>query len=211
MLEVKDIYFHYEKQKQDYRYDFSLGKGEIIAISGVSGAGKSTLLDLIAGFLMPNKGEINLNDQDILSLPPEKRPVSILFQNDNLFEHLSVNKNIALGVLGNENSNENQAAISNALKDVGLENFGNQLASKLSGGQKQRVALARTLLRNRPILLLDEPFTGLDEKTAKDMQALLKKLVKQHKWHAIIVTHNKYDANAMGAKNYVMKNAILQS
>ncbi len=211
MLEVKNIYFHYEKQKQDYCYDFSLGEGEIIAISGVSGAGKSTLLDLIAGFLMPNKGEINLNGQDILSLPPEKRPVSILFQSDNLFEHLSMNKNIALASLGNENSNENQTAISNALKDVGLENFGNQLASNLSGGQKQRVALARTLLRNKPILLLDEPFTGLDEENAKDMQALLRKLVKQHKWHTIIVTHNKHDANAMGAKNYVMKDAVLQS
>ncbi len=203
MLEINNLNFHYEKQEQDYLYNFKLEAGEIIAITGVSGSGKSTLLDLIAGFLTPTSGNILFNNKDITNLTPQERPISILFQENNLFDHLSVNKNLELVT-------KNKQAINNALKDVGLESFTNQKASKLSGGQKQRVALARTLLRNRPILLLDEPFASLDEETTVKMRNLLRKLIKQYVWHTIIVTHNKDDALALGAEIYAMKNGVLQ-
>jgi len=207
MLEIKNIEYSYKKEKQTYRYDFSLKAGEIIVISGVSGAGKSTLLDIIAGFLTANSGEIILDQVKLTNLAPEHRPISILFQDENLFEHLSVEKNLALAF---SKAIIDKEKIAIALKNVGLVGYEKRWAKSLSGGQKQRVALARTLLRNTPILLLDEPFNALDKKTVKDMRLLVKNLVKQYKWHTIIVSHNIEDAAELNAKNYVMKNGILK-
>lgn len=183
---------------------------EVVAILGQSGSGKSTLLDIIAGFVEPSSGSMSLDDKELLGLAVEKRPVSILFQSHNLFEHLSVQKNILLGVSKTlKDSIEEVEKVQAILKEVGLEAFEHTLASKLSGGQQQRVALARVLIRREPILLLDEPFTGLDEKTKIEMLDLVKKITVEHGLHTIMVTHEIEDCDRIANKVYKMQNHTL--
>ncbi|APW66928.1 MULTISPECIES: thiamine ABC transporter ATP-binding protein [Arcobacteraceae] len=209
MLKIKNLQYSYENSnsKENYTYNLEVKEQEIVAILGESGSGKSTLLDLIAGFIEALDGSITLNQKELLALGVEKRPISILFQNHNLFEHLNVKKNILLG-LGKTNLND-EKRVRNILKDVGLEEFENTLSSQLSGGQQQRVALARVLLRNKPILLLDEPFSGLDEQTKIIMLDLVKNITQEHKLHTIMVTHDKHDCERIASKVYKMKDYLL--
>ncbi len=200
MFEIKNLSFCHPGQAIPLVYNFCSMPSTISAITGPSGIGKSTLLDLIAGFLTPVSGAIRLNEVNIISLPPEKRPVSILFQADNLFEHLSVQTNLELGLP--KSSNRKAKLIKSALKEVGLDGYETRRASDLSGGQKQRVALARTLLRNQPIVLLDEPFANLDENTARDMRALVKRLTRKNAWHTLLVTHNPTDVKDLADRIY---------
>ncbi|WP_121627895.1 thiamine ABC transporter ATP-binding protein [Poseidonibacter antarcticus] len=210
MLKIKNLQYKYKNSntKETYTYNLEVKESEIIAILGQSGSGKSTLLDLIAGFIDPLSGSILLDQKELLSLSVEKRPMSILFQNHNLFEHLNVQKNILLG-LGRTNADDKKA-VSNILKKVGLEKFEHTLSSQLSGGQQQRVALARVLLRNEPILLLDEPFSGLDEQTKIIMLDLVKNITQEHKLHTIMVTHDMQDCKRIASKVYRMQNYLLE-
>ena len=170
MLSIRNVQYRYKDANDIYNYTLHAKPKEVVAILGQSGSGKSTLLDIVAGFVEPSSGSISLDQKDLLGLPVEKRPVSILFQSNNLFEHLSVQKNILLGVSKVlKDSIAEIEKIQAILKEVGLEAFEHTIASRLSGGQQQRVALARVLIRREPILLLDEPFTGLDEKTRVEM------------------------------------------
>ena len=210
MLKIKDLQYKYKNSntKENYTYNLEVQESEIVAILGQSGSGKSTLLDLIAGFIEPLSGNILLNQKELLTLSVEKRPMSILFQNYNLFEHLNVQKNILLGL---EKTNiDDKKAVSNILKKVGLEKFEHTLSSQLSGGQQQRVALARVLLRNKPILLLDEPFTGLDEQTKIIMLDLVKNITQEHKLHTIMVTHDIQDCKRIASKVYRMQDYLLE-
>lgn len=209
MLKIKDLQYQYKNSnsKEKYTYNLEVKEQEIVAILGQSGSGKSTLLDLIAGFIDPLEGSIVLNQKELLTLSVEKRPMSILFQNHNLFEHLDVQKNILLGL--GKTKPEDKKAVSNILKVVGLEKFENTLSSQLSGGQQQRVALARVLLRNEPILLLDEPFSGLDESTKIIMLDLVKNITQEHNLHTIMVTHDTQDCERIASKIYSMQNYIL--
>jgi thiamine transport system ATP-binding protein len=186
MLALEQVRFAYRPEEAPWIFNLEVEPGENIGISGASGSGKSTLLDLIAGFLAPQSGDIRLDGVSLLTLPPEERPVSILFQRENLFEHLSAARNLALGVPGRLDA-------ATALAEVGLDDPGSRPVSKLSGGQQQRVALARTLLRDRPVLLLDEPFAALDAETAGAIRARVKSLVKSRRWHTILVSHAKDD------------------
>lgn len=201
MLALDGVTFRYLGTEAPWRFDLEVAPGEIVGISGVSGSGKSTLLDLIAGFLTPLAGEITLDGRSLLGLPPEARPVSILFQADNLFDHLSAARNVELG-LGTSAAprSERQRQVQSALEAVGLGDFSNRMVAKLSGGQKQRVALARTLLRDRPVLLLDEPFTALDDQTAAEVRDYLTALVAAHRWHTVMVSHDAEDLAAVGAR-----------
>lgn len=210
MLKIENLQYKYKNSntKEKYTYNLEVKESEIVAILGQSGSGKSTLLDLIAGFIDPLGGSILLDQKELLSLSVEKRPMSILFQNHNLFEHLNVQKNILLG-LGETNANDKKA-VSNILKKVGLEKFEHTLSSQLSGGQQQRVALARVLLRNEPILLLDEPFSGLDEQTKIIMLDLVKNITQEHKLHTIMVTHDMQDCKRIASKVYRMQNYLLE-
>ena len=209
MLKIKNLQYSYENSnsKENYTYNLEVKEQEIVAILGESGSGKSTLLDLIAGFIEALDGSITLNQKELLALGVEKRPISILFQNYNLFEHLNVKKNILLGL--GKTYLKDEKRVSNILKDVGLEEFENTLSSQLSGGQQQRVALARVLLRNKPILLLDEPFSGLDEQTKIIMLDLVKSITQEHKLHTIMVTHDKHDCERIASKVYKMKDYLL--
>jgi len=201
MLTFNNLQFAYPKSKP-YHFDFSVEPSEIVGISGASGSGKSTLLDLAAGFQKPSSGQIELDDHSILDLPPEERPISILFQKDNVFGHLSAAQNVQLGRKEEIDANEK-------LAEVSLKGFENQKCASLSGGQQQRVALARTLARNQPVLLLDEPFSALDGETAGHMRDLVKRLVKQNNWHVILVSHHAQDFDVLADRLFNLQDGSL--
>jgi len=210
MLNVTNLKYEYENATDLYEYSMSVQSGEIVAILGQSGSGKSTLLDLIAGFLSASSGSIKLDGRDLTNLSVEKRPLTILFQNHNLFEHLTVQKNILLGVSKVLKENiEDVEKVQEILSEVGLEKYEHSLASTLSGGQQQRVALARVLMRREPILLLDEPFTGLDAQTRVQMLDLVKKITIENNLHTIMVTHEIQDCELIANRVYQMEDHIL--
>lgn len=202
MLVLEGFAYAHRGHGQAYAFDMEAQPGEVTAITGASGAGKSTLLDLIAGFLQPAAGRISLDGLDLSPLPPERRPVSILFQSETLFEHLSAAANVALGLPAGTERRRTEVRVAEALAEVGLPEVGRQRAATLSGGQKQRVALARTLLRDRPVLLLDEPFSALDEDTRASVRQLVGKLTAQRQWHTVLVSHNPEDSTVLARRSY---------
>ena len=171
-------------------FDLQVAAGECIAIVGPSGAGKSTLLNLIAGFVLPTRGEIWLNGENHTQSAPYERPVSMLFQENNLFPHLTAQQNLALGLKTSLKLTAlEQDQIERVADAVGLTSFLSRLPNSLSGGQKQRVALARCLLRDKPILLLDEPFSALDPELRMEMLNLIDALCHSKKLTLLLVTH----------------------
>ena len=171
-------------------FDLQVAAGERIAIVGPSGAGKSTLLNLIAGFVLPTQGNIWLNGENHTRSAPYERPVSMLFQENNLFPHLTVQQNLALGLKTSLKLTAlEQEQIERVADAVGLTSFLSRLPNSLSGGQKQRVALARCLLRDKPILLLDEPFSALDPELRMDMLNLIDELCHSKNLTLLLVTH----------------------
>jgi len=193
MLTLNKVTYLYENLPM--RFDLHVAAGERVAILGPSGAGKSTLLSLIAGFLLPGLGKIELNQQDHTQTPPAKRPVSMLFQENNLFSHLTVRQNMGLGLHpGLKLSAEQKQKLQERAQQVGLEACLDRLPSQLSGGQRQRVALARCLLRSQPILLLDEPFSALDPALRSEMLTLLNDVCHQQQLTLMMVSHNLDDA-----------------
>ncbi|MGF1700674.1 thiamine ABC transporter ATP-binding protein [Photobacterium makurazakiensis] len=176
-------------------FDLNVEQGEIVALLGPSGAGKSTLLAMIAGFLSPDSGQLIINGKLIEHQHPAQRPLSILFQEHNLFPHLSVFENIGLGLHpGLKLTNSEKESIVVTAAKVGIQSYLDRLPEQLSGGQRQRVALARCLIRQRPVLLLDEPFSALDPALRKEMLELVKKLAKKHATTVLMVTHSPEDA-----------------
>lgn len=205
MLEINDLQFYYDKNKKIYRYDLTAKKSEVVSIMGKSGSGKSTLLDILAGFLEPIGGEALYNKENFLNLEPQNRPLSILFQNYNLFEYLNVEQNIAVGIDKSfKITKDKSSEISQILKEIGLENYQKRSVASLSGGEQQRVALARVLVMNRPVLLLDEPFGGLDKEIKTDMLKLVKEITIDKKLITLMVTHDKYDSDLIANKHYYM-------
>jgi len=210
LLSVTDLKYEYKDATDVYEYSMSVKPKEVVAILGQSGSGKSTLLDLIAGFLDSSSGSITLDETDLINLEVEKRPITILFQSHNLFEHLTVQKNILLGVSKVLKENiEDVNKVQAILREVGLEKYEHTLASSLSGGQQQRVALARVLIRREPILLLDEPFTGLDVETKIEMLDLVKKITIENNLHTIMVTHDIQDCERIANRVYKVQNHTL--
>ena len=210
MLRGDELTFAHPGQASPYIFSFTAQPGEVTAISGASGSGKSTLLDLIAGFLQPRSGRLALDKTDLLPLAPEARPISLLLQAESLFEHLSAARNIALGMPAKTARNAVSALISGALAEVGLDGIEAQVALTLSGGQKQRVALARTLLRDKPVLLLDEPFSALDDETRGTIRELVRTLTVRHGWHTILVSHHADDVQTLAARRYRLDQGRLQ-
>ena len=171
-------------------FDLQVAAEERIAIIGPSGAGKSTLFNLIAGFVLPTQGNIWLNGENHTRSAPYERPVSMLFQENNLFPHLTVQQNLALGLKTSLKLTAlEQDQIEQVADAVGLTSFLSRLPNSLSGGQKQRVALARCLLRDKPILLLDEPFSALDPELRMDMLNLIDELCHSKNLTLLLVTH----------------------
>lgn len=178
-----------------HNINLNIDSGEFISLLGPSGCGKSTLLKTIAGLNELQEGKIVLFGNEIQNIPPEKRGSVIVFQDLRLFPHLSVEKNIAFAMhLNKVNKIKQKEVVSKLLKSVQLEGFENRKIKELSGGQMQRVALARALAANPKILLLDEPFSGLDEKLRLEIGQLVKKLQRENNMTMILVTHDKNEA-----------------
>jgi thiamine transport system ATP-binding protein len=209
MLVLDRVTFAYADQPMPYDFSLTAEAGEVTAVTGVSGSGKSTLLDLIAGFLVPSGGSMRFDDIDLLPLPPEARPVSVLFQSETLFDHLSAAHNVALGLPARTPRAEVAKRVATALAEVGLPDAGDQQAATLSGGQKQRVALARTLLRARPVLLLDEPFSALDDATRATIRELVKTLTERQRWTTLLVSHHAEDVAALARRRYHLEDSRL--
>jgi thiamine transport system ATP-binding protein len=175
--------------------DFALPASGIIAIIGPSGGGKSTLLAAIAGFLPLASGAIHWQGQDWASLPTAQRPVAQLFQDQNLFPHLSITRNLALGFTHKFRLIPAQKSrIEDMLSQVGLAGMGARKPAQLSGGQQSRAALARAFLQDRPILLLDEPFAALGPGLRKDMLDLMAEQARARGQLVLMVTHDPADA-----------------
>jgi thiamine transport system ATP-binding protein len=209
MLEADRLSFTHPGGGRHYELSFSATPGEVTAVSGQSGAGKSTLLDLLAGFLTPDSGRLTLDGADLLPLPPEARPVSILFQSELLFDHLTAGRNLALGLPAGTPRAEVDRRIAAALIEVGLPGIERQRAATLSGGEKQRVALARTLLRGKPVLLLDEPFSALDDSTRGVTRELVRGLTEKHRWITLLVSHHVDDIEALAQRRYRLEDGRL--
>ncbi|AJJ19701.1 MULTISPECIES: thiamine ABC transporter ATP-binding protein ThiQ [Yersinia] len=193
MLKLEKITYLYDHLPM--RFDLRIQPGERVAILGPSGAGKSTLLSLIAGFLAPASGRMLLNNQDHTVTAPAERPVSMLFQENNLFSHLTVAQNIGLGLHpGLKLSHEQKLLLRQIAQQVGLEDCLARLPAQLSGGQRQRAALARCLVRSQPILLLDEPFSALDPALRNEMLQLVDQVCTHRQLTLLMVSHNLDDA-----------------
>ena len=175
-----------------------IARGECVALLGASGSGKSTLLALIAGFERPDAGRILWEGRDITEAPVAARPVSILFQDGNLFPHLTVFDNVALGLRADLRlSAEDRARVTESLSQVGLADHAGKRPVALSGGQQARVALARMLLRDRPLALLDEPFAALDPGLKTEMLALVRDLCAARGLTLILACHDLRDAERL--------------
>lgn len=199
MLTLHDL--RYSIGEHRYRFELSLAASETLAILGRSGSGKSTLLNLIAGFLEPASGDIRWNGESIRRRRPAERPVTSLFQQHNLFTHLSIAQNVGLGIHpGLRLDASGWRAVDDVLAQVGLGGTGARYPESLSGGEQQRVALARCLLRRQPVLLLDEPYSALDESTRAAMLTLTREVLSEHRLSALLVTHLPSDADALDAR-----------
>src|SRR5690606_28218365 len=203
MLKLTDVTWLY--QHLPMRFTLTAQQGEMIAILGPSGAGKSTLLNLIAGFLPPARGEMTINGQDHTHTPPSKRPVSMLFQENNLFTHLTVRQNIGLGLDPGLKLTAMQHEKRDAIaQQMGLSAYLDRLPGELSGGQRQRVALARCLVREQPVLLLDEPFSALDPALRQEMLQLVSQVCQDKALTLLMVSHSVEDAARIAARSIVV-------
>ena len=204
-------------------------KGEFVTLLGPSGCGKTTILRMIAGFEMPDTGLIELNGKNITDLPPNKRPINTVFQRYALFPHLNVYENIAYGLklkrfkstyvdkngktvtkIDKLTKKEIDVKVEKALKMVDLEDFEKRTIDTLSGGQQQRIAIARAIVNEPEILLLDEPLGALDLKMRKEMQIELKEMHRKLGITFLYVTHDQEEALTMSDTIVVIKDGIIQ-
>lgn len=186
-------------EQQDFRLtaDWSVPTGARVAVIGPSGAGKSTLLAAIAGFVPPMRGRITWQGQDLAPLMPGRRPLSILFQDGNLFPHLTAAQNIGLGLGPGRLTAAQRQQVATALAAVDLADKGQRRPATLSGGEQSRVALARVLLRARPLLLLDEPFSALGPALKVQMLDLVAQIAGRTGATVLMVTHDPADARQL--------------
>ena len=193
-------------------FNLEIKKGEFVTFLGPSGCGKTTTLRMIAGFEMPTEGEILLNGKDISNLAPNKRPINTVFQRYALFPHLNIFDNIAFGLKLQKkySKKEIEEKVRHALDVVDLEGFEKRNISTLSGGQQQRIAIARAIVNEPEILLLDEPLGALDLKMRKEMQLELKAMHKELGITFIYVTHDQEEALTMSDKVVVMSDGMIQ-
>ena len=179
--------------------------GEFFALLGPSGSGKSTLLRLIAGFNQHNRGQLLVDGRDITGVPPHARNIGMVFQSYALWPHLSVYDNVAFGLVERRVArDETRRRVGEALALVGLTDYAQRRPNQLSGGQQQRVAIARSLVLKPQIILMDEPFSALDEPTRLEMQRLIMDLWHEVESTVMIVTHSIAEAVYLGDRVWIM-------
>ena len=194
-----------------FAFTLSLQPGELLVVIGPSGAGKSTLLDLLAGFALPDSGRLTLAGADLLALPPAERPFTTLFQSNNLFDHLTVRQNIGLGLRANLRLSLAQwRTIEQAAERLGLTTQLERLPPQLSGGQQQRVALARCLVRQRPFLLLDEPFSALDPALRHEMLREVQRLAHEQQIGVLLISHHPEEARSVADRIALLQNGAIR-
>lgn len=197
--------------QDDFRLsaDWSLPAGARAAVIGPSGAGKSTFLMALAGFLQPTSGRILWQGRDLAQVAPGDRPMSILFQDQNLFPHLTVAQNLGLGLRPDLRLNPAQhRQVAGVLERVGLGGMGARKPAQLSGGQLGRAALARVLLRARPMLLLDEPFAALGPALKAEMLDLLAEVAGETGATVLMVTHDPADARRFAEMSVLVADGV---
>lgn len=191
--------------------DLTIDDGELVCLLGPSGSGKSTLLRIIGGFEMPSEGTIAIDGVDVTDLPPERRPTAMVFQSHALWSHMTVFGNIAFGLkLRHLPKAEIRERVEKVLDLVGLSGYGARLPSQLSGGQQQRVALARSLVVEPKILLLDEPFASLDQHLRERLREEVRDIQQRLGITAVFVTHGQDEALAISDRIVVLADGRMQ-
>ncbi len=211
IVSLRDIVVEFDGQRILDGLNLDIHDKEFVTLLGSSGCGKTTTLRLIAGFLEPNPGKVLLKGEDITGVPPYKRPVNTVFQKYALFPHLNVFENVAFGLRLKKMDEETiRRKVRDMLEVVGLKGFERRSISQMSGGQQQRVAIARSLVNEPEILLLDEPLGALDLKLRKEMQLELKRLQREMNITFIYVTHDQEEALTMSDTVVVMNGGKVQ-
>ena len=211
IVSLRDIVVDFDGQRILNGLNLDIHDKEFVTLLGSSGCGKTTTLRLIAGFLEPNAGTVSLHGKDITGVPPYKRPVNTVFQKYALFPHLNVFENVAFGLrLKHMDEDTIRTKVRDMLEVVGLKGFERRSISQMSGGQQQRVAIARSLVNEPEILLLDEPLGALDLKLRKEMQLELKRLQREMNITFIYVTHDQEEALTMSDTVVVMNDGDIQ-
>jgi thiamine transport system ATP-binding protein len=193
MIRIENGLYRYE----DFQLamDFAAGKGSFTAVLGPSGAGKSTLLNVVAGFEALQQGRVVLDGADQTRVPPSDRPVNFVFQDNNTFAHLSARDNVALGLSPSLRLDDKQwKAVDTALQQVGIAHLSSRKPGEMSGGERQRIALARVLVRDKPILLLDEAFAALGPSLRRELLRTVKTIQTEKQLTVLMVTHQPDDA-----------------
>ena len=189
----------------------SLASGELVALLGPSGCGKTTTLRMIAGFETPTEGRVLLGDRDVTGSPPEKRNCGMVFQNYALFPHLTVSQNVAFGLqMRGVDRRQTDRRVAEILSKVGLGGLGGRYPRQLSGGQQQRTALARALVINPSVLLLDEPLANLDAKLREEMRFYIRSLQREFHITTLYVTHDQAEALVLADRVAVLMDGVLQ-
>ena len=188
MLKINKL--KYKIEKASFEFDFELKSSQLVGVIGKSGSGKSTLFNLLSGFLKPKEGSIYFSNKNITNLKPFDRDISILFQDHNNFNHLTIFENIILGIDSDmKRTPNNFKLVRSIMKKVSLNIDIDKKVSNLSGGEQQRVSIARSLLRKKSILLLDEPFNSLDPGLRKILYEDIKTMSLSHKLITLISSH----------------------
>lgn len=215
-LQLKNLYKKYQNNTVVNNFNINVEKGELISILGPSGCGKTTTLRMIAGFIVPTSGEIFLSEERITDYPPEIHPVSTVFQNYALFPHLTVYENIEYGLryplkVGKKlDKKEKKERTQKMINLVNLKGLENRRIDQLSGGQQQRVALARSLVLEPKVLLLDEPLSNIDTKLRETVRNEIRKIQKELGITMIFVTHDQEEAMSISDRIIVMNEGNIE-
>lgn len=211
IVSIRNITKRFGKVEALSNISIDIQQGEIFALLGPSGCGKSTLLRVISGFESPSEGELLLDGEDMTPLPPNKRPINMVFQSYAVFPHMNVEDNVGYGLkMDKVPADEISQRVAVALEQVHLSDFAHRKPEQLSGGQRQRVALARALIKRPRVLLLDEPLSALDAKLRDAMRLELVKLQESVGVTFIIVTHDQAEAMAMADRIAVLESGMLR-
>lgn len=210
-LQIKDMTKHYKNGDGVEHINIEVHKGEFLTMLGPSGCGKSTILRTIGGFLDIDGGDILIDGQSVKNLPPEKRPTAMVFQSYNLWPHMTVAENLAFGLkIKKLPKNLIEEKIKKGLALVNMSGTEKKYPGQLSGGQQQRIAIARALLLEPSVLLLDEPFSALDAKIRQQMREELKRIQEELQITVVFVTHDQEEAMVLSHRIVVMNKGVVE-